>query len=130
MRKESKGAVPIKFARTEQTTNRERTPLTFFRLSLKFNVRMRKAHTAHAWSQKGALRPGNIKSHSSCCVAFNAEKRACATQRCAGRRSSHVPHRSAIVTPTQFYRTLSVTSELSFFFFFFFALRKRCVLRT
>ena len=76
MRKESKGAVPIKFARTEQTTKRERTPLTFLRLSLKFNVRMRKAHTAHAWSQKGALRPGNIKSHSCCCVAFNAEKRA------------------------------------------------------
>ena len=30
----------IKFAQTEQTTNRERTPLTFFRLSLEFNVRM------------------------------------------------------------------------------------------
>ena len=30
-----------------------------------------------------------------------------ATQRCAGRRSSHFQHRSAIVTPTQFYRTIN-----------------------
>ena len=62
MRKESKGAVPIKFAQTASEHL-----FTFFRLSLKFNVRMRKAHTAHAWSQKGALRPGNIKSHSLLC---------------------------------------------------------------
>ena len=56
---------------------------------------MRKAHTAHAWSQKGALRPGNIKSHSCCCVAFNAEKRA--SRYSALRRKSIEPLPASIL---------------------------------